>query len=440
VTTMESPDGSDSKQTIKEYVLKEDNELRFEVAGEDVSVELCEGRAEIFGTELKKNEKYLFRKGTRTAVFSWVGATIELLGPAENVYVAENNHPMIMYLNTHAGLEQMRKKAAKEEDAAKARGPRVMVVGPTDVGKSSVCRLLNNYAVRMGRTPIFVDVDVGQGNIGIAGTIGAILIEKTADPVFGFDTSNAKIFQFGSASPGANIPLYDHLVSDLANLINRECNEEPSINKSGIIINTCGWVNGAGYKSIVNVAESFEVDVVVVLDHERLYTELKRDLPSFVKIVHHPKSGGVESRPQLIRANNRRTTIHKYFYGDRLTSYTPYRFEVDFDKLIVAKIGTAQVPESCLPYGTQTEDHRMMVVRVEPSPKLLNHVVAILPPEFTEVDQTLVNAVVIGFGVIIDVNVQQKTFIIMCPSPTLSERHIGLLSEITFVDDEAVIH
>jgi ATPase subunit of ABC transporter with duplicated ATPase domains len=42
------------------------------------------------------------------------------------------------------------------------RGPRVLVVGPTDVGKSTLCRLLVNYAVRSGHTPLLVDLDVGQ--------------------------------------------------------------------------------------------------------------------------------------------------------------------------------------------------------------------------------------------------------------------------------------
>ena len=44
--------------------------------------------------------------------------------------------PMIMYLNTHAALEQLRQTAEKE----KGRGPITMVVGPTDVGKSTLCR------------------------------------------------------------------------------------------------------------------------------------------------------------------------------------------------------------------------------------------------------------------------------------------------------------
>ena len=55
--------------------------------------------------------------------------------------------PMLVYLNTHAALEQLR--TAAEQNSA--RGPIVMLVGPTDVGKSTVCRLLLNYAVRLGR-------------------------------------------------------------------------------------------------------------------------------------------------------------------------------------------------------------------------------------------------------------------------------------------------
>ena len=41
----------------------------------------------------------------------------------------------------------------------------VLVVGPVDVGKSTLCQLLLNYAVRMGRRPVFVDLDVGQASV-----------------------------------------------------------------------------------------------------------------------------------------------------------------------------------------------------------------------------------------------------------------------------------
>jgi len=37
------------------------------------------------------------------------------------------------------------------------------------------------------------------------------------------------------------------------------------------------------------------VDVLLVLDQERLHSQLKRDMPDFVKVVLLPKSGGVSS-------------------------------------------------------------------------------------------------------------------------------------------------
>ena len=74
---------------------------------------------------------------------------------------------MIMYLNIHAALEQLRLKA--EEPNSVERGPILMTVGPRDVGKSTLCQLLLNYGVRCQRRPIYVDLDVGQGSISVPG-------------------------------------------------------------------------------------------------------------------------------------------------------------------------------------------------------------------------------------------------------------------------------
>jgi sigma54-dependent transcription regulator len=41
-------------------------------------------------------------------------------------------------------------------------GPRVVLIGPTDSGKSTLSRMLLNWAVRSGWEPTFVDLDVGE--------------------------------------------------------------------------------------------------------------------------------------------------------------------------------------------------------------------------------------------------------------------------------------
>ena len=48
----------------------------------------------------------------------------------EDAYIAKET-PMICYLNIHTALEQMRKAA----ETGGSGGPRIMVVGPDDVGK-----------------------------------------------------------------------------------------------------------------------------------------------------------------------------------------------------------------------------------------------------------------------------------------------------------------
>lgn len=65
-----------------------------------------------------------------------------------------------------------------------------------------------------------------------------------------------------------------------------------------MIINTCGWVKGDGYQHLLHAAQAFEVGAIFVLDQERLYNELLRDIPKFVQVVYLPKSGGVSELTQ----------------------------------------------------------------------------------------------------------------------------------------------
>ena len=57
-----------------------------------------------------------------------------------------------MYLNTHGCLERLRRNAERieksGEEGGHGRGPICMIVGPSDVGKSTLARILLNYAVR----------------------------------------------------------------------------------------------------------------------------------------------------------------------------------------------------------------------------------------------------------------------------------------------------
>jgi polyribonucleotide 5'-hydroxyl-kinase len=80
---------------------------------------------------------------------------------------------MRVYANLHIALEQMRVRALRqirgspvppEESASKSDPPRVLILGPDHSGKSTICKILTNYAVRAGQgwSPFFVNVDPSE--------------------------------------------------------------------------------------------------------------------------------------------------------------------------------------------------------------------------------------------------------------------------------------
>lgn len=116
------------------------------------------------------------------------------------------------------------------------------------------------------------------------GSLGAIVIERPADIEEGFSLAGPIVYNFGHTGPAGNITLYNMLVARLAQVVQMKMEADNKVKHSGVIINTCGWVKSQGYQAIIKAAHEFEVEVICVLDQERLYNELVRDLPNFVNV------------------------------------------------------------------------------------------------------------------------------------------------------------
>ncbi|XP_056387452.1 polyribonucleotide 5'-hydroxyl-kinase Clp1 isoform X3 [Hyla sarda] len=411
------------------FELEKETELRLEVEGSaPVQVELVSGLAEVFGTELTKNKKYTFTPGSRAAVFTWHGCTVQLWGSPDVAYVSKDT-PMLLYLNTHVGLEQMRAQAEREGE----RGPRVLVAGPSDVGKSTLCRLLLNYGVRRGRRPTLVELDVGQGSVSVPGTVGALCVERPADVEEGFSAQAPLVYHFGSTTPGTNIKLYNKLTSRLAHVFNLRCEANRRASVSGCLINTCGWVKGSGYQALIHAASAFEVDVVIVLDQERLYNDLRRDLPHFVHTLLLPKSGGASERSKECRREARDLRVREYFYGPRGSLY-PHAFEVKFSEVKVYKVGAPSIPDSCLPLGMSQEDNQLKLVPVTPGRDMAHHLLSVVPIDGGTADEGLEEKNVAGFIVITGVDTENQTLTVLSPAPRPLPKCVLLIMDIRFMD------
>ncbi|MXQ98246.1 hypothetical protein E5288_WYG001640 [Bos mutus] len=373
-------EANDDKKPTTKFELERETELRFEVeASQSVQLELLAGMAEIFGTELTRNKKFTFDAGAKVAVFTWHGCSLQLSGRTE----------------------------------------------------STVCRLLLNYAVRLGRRPTYVELDVGQGSVSIPGTMGALYIERPADVEEGFSIQAPLVYHFGSTTPGTNIKLYNKITSRLADVFNQRCEVNRRASVSGCVINTCGWVKGSGYQALVHAASAFEVDVVVVLDQERLYNELKRDLPHFVRTVLLPKSGGVVERSKDFRRECRDERIREYFYGFRGCFY-PHAFNVKFSDVKIYKVGAPTIPDSCLPLGMSQEDNQLKLVPVTPGRDMVHHLLSVSTAEGTE--ENLSETSVAGFIVVTSVDLEHQVFTVLSPAPRPLPKNFLLIMDIRFMD------
>ncbi|MCO5605129.1 hypothetical protein L7F22_059309 [Adiantum nelumboides] len=418
-----------SVSNVTRHKLQKESELRVEVGWESsIRLQIIDGTAEIFGTELPPQFRLTFTAGLKFAIFTWDGATVELEGSAE-AYVADET-PMVSYVNVHAILERRRARArdaadstdptlTKKPDAAlQPQGPRVIVVGPSDSGKSSLNRMLLGWAARQGWKPTFVDLDIGQGSVTIPGTLAATPIEMPIDPVEGIPLEVPLVYFYGHVNPSANTESYRALVKELARMLEVQFAANAECRAAGMVINTMGWVEGVGFELLLHGIESFNADVILVLGQEKLYSMLRDKFKTKpgVDIVKLHKSGGVVARSSKFRQRMRNVKTREYFYG-LSNDLAPHAASVNFNDVQVFRIGGGpQAPRSALPIGAEPTADPTRVVPVTVSHDLLHSVLAV--SYASEPDQLLTSNVA-GFIYVTEIDIARKrlSYVAPCPGP-----------------------
>ncbi|GLJ05625.1 hypothetical protein SUGI_0021580 [Cryptomeria japonica] len=423
---------------IKTFTLSKESELRIEVSLDaPLRLQLTSGTAEIFGTELPPQYWVTFPPTHKFAIFTWNGATVEIDGTAEVSYVADET-PMVSYVNVHAVLDRRRARAKEQlmSSSSDSQGPRVIVVGPTDSGKSSLSKMLLSWAARLSWKPTFVDLDIGQGSISIPGTISATPIEMPIDPVEGIPLEMPIVYFYGHNQPGVNPGLYKLLVKELARTLDLRFAANADARAAGMVINTMGWVEGLGYELILHAIDTLRADVVLVIGQEKLYSMLKDMLngkPN-IDIVKLHKSGGVVSRSPKYRSRMREFRTREYFYGPS-NDLSPHSSVASFSDLHIYRIGGGpQAPRSALPIGAEPSADPNRVVQITINSDLLHVVLAV---SYAKEPDQLLSSNVAGFIHITDVDVQRMKITYVAPCPGELPSRLLLAGSLTWMDEAA---
>ncbi|KAH8425422.1 cleavage polyadenylation factor subunit CLP1 [Aspergillus melleus] len=391
--------------------LSKGSEWRFEVAfGTIVRVKLLAGNAELFGTELATSQTYTF-SGTKAAIYTWHGCTLEVsagdtitsldglpsagvngttapghgAGGCQSEYVAEET-PMVEYANVHFALETLRQEAKAEG----RDGPRVLILGPEDAGKTSLAKILTAYSTKVGRQPIVVNLDPTEGMLSVPGTLTATAFRTMIDVEEGWGSSPMS----GPSAVPVKLPLvyfypmqnpledegsiYKPIVSRLALSVTARMAEDEDARETGIIVDTPGLFSQskAGSVEMINhIVTEFAITTILVIGSERLYSIMMKNYdnkPSAsasaaasderISVVKLSKSGGCVDRDAAFMKGVRESQIRTYFFGNPIPStasaalsvsassttnvtLSPHAQQLDYDSLGIYNYTIASLEE-----------------------------------------------------------------------------------------------
>lgn len=431
---------ADLPASARRYNIPKGQELRIAAdLQQPAYIMLLSGSAELFGVELAPKRKYTIKPGRSIAIFTWYAAEVAVWGKTQRGNTVTKNNFMKDVLQIHGLIQKKRRESLENGLPA----PRVMIVGPTDVGKSTLSKILCAYAARTNFAPAFIDLDLGQNEVSIPGTLStAVIHRKTLSIENNFDNINPLVFFFGHTTPSDLHMLYSNMVQRLENTLDRyrqktlENDDAGSkyLRSSGFIVNTMGWVRDGGYEIIKSSIQNLRIDTVLCVGDDALHEMLKEDLPNLsfkdskgagdigkpelnIELIKVYRNDGVAIRDKIRRTNYRNDRFYEYFYGPRFVPNAPSLLSPDlvtlsFSDVVLLRVGGNVTDSGLVPIGRSSALNPMRVSVVSPSASLRN---LILGVSFaTEMNQ-VPHVNVAGFLHVREVDLEKNTFKVLSP-------------------------
>jgi polynucleotide 5'-hydroxyl-kinase GRC3/NOL9 len=155
----------------------------------------------------------------------------------------------------------------------------VLLVGATDVGKSTLAVAAANEALRLGRQPAILDADLGQGEVSPPGTLGIVRLEA---PIAALSEVRPRAMAFvGDTTPFGHLLA---IVQGTRRLVAHALERRDDV----VFVDTSGLVRG-------RLAEKLKAAKLAVLD------------PSLVVVIE--RKGELERVSQLLAGQTRAPVV-----------------------------------------------------------------------------------------------------------------------------------
>jgi polyribonucleotide 5'-hydroxyl-kinase len=422
---------------VKVWDVPRSQEIRIELVDKKTcTVKINQGNIELFGIELGTDTEYTLEGPCSVALFSWYGAQLTIKGDVEMAYLSSYtaiDTPMHQYINTHDGLSYLRTNA---RDAGTV-GPRVMICGPADSGKSTLGRTLMAYSLRQGHCPIYVNLDVKETNFSTPCTISAAQLSfESINVSLGMIPQYPLVYYFGHTEISENPHHYNALVEELSKQVEERLNTDEKAKEGGVVLTTGAWMDKEGYKNTKKVAKLYNIDLIIVLGDDRLFAQLQneKDLKGLT-VIKLKKSGGAFGRSVTYRRIERKLAMNSYFYGrkivDKSLDYSPSLQVLSFDDIKLYQIGSTTLNAELLPVGQQSMLDPCQPEPVEITKDLIHSVFGVLNATSEE---EILKSCCVGFICVQAIDVGKRTLTLLTPNSTKPPSKFMLLGSFKWIE------
>mmetsp|Transcript_6184 Transcript_6184/g.10985 ORF Transcript_6184/g.10985 Transcript_6184/m.10985 type:complete len:432 (+) Transcript_6184:273-1568(+) len=420
-------------------------ELRFETESRTTGPEgsgssereiltVTRGSAEVNGVELLYGFSYRLLPNRSYGVYSWSGCEVELNASfCKGVYTSEET-PMIQVAKIHQNLQLMRERGTP---------PRVAIVGPPNCGKTTLARTLVAYTIRSGFKSVLLDLDVAKNSIGLPGSIGANVFESPVDLVtetgdLGFTAGQPLVYFVGVDKLSDNTKRFKEQTLLLNHSIEERRLLDPPLRSGGVIMDSFSWSSTPSvHNALMWCLEQLEVNVVLVLDNDRLLAEVKRKFEGATNppvIIKVPRSGGVVENDASAQKRESSNRIREYFEGPR-GHLAPHRLELKLGEDVqIFLTKQVMVADSSLrPIGTEVPlEEEKRAPQLKSLDKSLESSLLAVVHATSETD--VLTSPVAGFVHIESVDLVKETISILVPSPNELVSRFLLLGKVKYFE------
>jgi len=285
---------------------------------------------------------------------------------------------MVEYSNVHFALETMREEA----QMSGKDGPRVLLLGPENAGKTSLAKILTAYSTKVGRQPLVVNLDPTEGMLSVPGTLTATAFRTMLDIEEGWGSSPMSgpspvpvklplVYSYPMPNPlDAEGSVYKPVVSRLALSVTGRMAEDEDARETGIIVDTPGILSSGkpGSLELINhIVTEFAITTILVIGTERLYSAMAKQYdnkPSAsataavfderISVVKLSKSGGCVDRDAAFLKATRESQIRSYFFGNPIASTGTSALSLSSSSAVTLSPHAQQLDFAALPVYSYT--------------------------------------------------------------------------------------